>query len=227
MTQRARAALDGRLTPAAADRLTEMTAAIAADPAAIGRLFPAAAREVARGPLDEADPTGITGPTLDDAVRAVLLETLASAQPDEQRAAEVAALYRYGDGDEKRAILRSLPALDVGEGARALVTDALRTNDLRLVGAAMGAWAGEHLDDDAWRQGVLKCLFIGVPLAAVQRLRERADAELARMVAAFGHERCAAGRPIPPDSRLVLDHFPEVAARFPDVAAALPTVPAP
>ena len=219
--------LETRLSPTGADRLRAMTEEIAADPAAIERLFPAAAREVGRGPLDSDDPTGIVGPTLDDVVRAALLDALAQVRSVRELIDDVLALYRYGDGDEKRAVLRSLAGLGLGAEVEPLVADALRTNDLRLVGAAMGPWAGANLDDATWRHGVLKCLFIGVPLAAVDRLAERADAELARMVAAFGHERCAAGRDIPADSRLVLDRFEEVVARFPDVAAALPTVPEP
>ena len=216
-----------RLSAAEADRLTAMTETVTADPAAIDRLFPAAAREVARGPLDADDPSGITGPTLDDAVRAALLQALAAVRPGPQLAEDVAALYRYGDGEEKRAVLHALDDLDLGPAALPLVEDALRTNDLRLVGAAMGAWAGQHLDAPGWRHGVLKCLFVGVPLAAVHRLTERADTELARMVAAFAHERCAAGRDIPADARLILDAFPEEVARYPDVAAALPSVPRP
>src|SRR5699024_1679627 len=69
--------LETRLSPTGADRLRAMTEEIAADPAAIERLFPAAAREVGRGPLDADDPTGIVGPTLDDVVRAALLDALA------------------------------------------------------------------------------------------------------------------------------------------------------
>ncbi|MEE6283274.1 EboA domain-containing protein [Georgenia sunbinii] len=220
--------LAGRLSPEAQQRLAEIIAAVTADPAAVQRLFPAAAREVARGPLDDNDPSGIGGPTLDDAVRGAILAALVSAEPDAAALRrEVDDLYRFGDGDEKRAILRSLADLGLGADAAHLVEDALRTNDVRLVGAAMGAWAGEHLDDATWRQGVLKCMFVGVPLSAVHRLTERADAELARMVAAFGHERLAAGRDIAPDAHRVLDLFPHVLEQFPDVAAAMRTVPEP
>ena len=74
-----------------------------------------------------------------------------------------------------------------------LLHDAIRTNDTRLVAAALGPYAG-HLDDAAWRQAVLKCVFMGVPLAAVDGLDERADAELAAMLAALADERAAAGR---------------------------------
>lgn len=228
MTSPSREVLAGRLTPDAQTRLTEMTATIADNPSAIHRLFPSAAREVGRGPLDPADPQGIAGPTLDDAVRGVLLAALAAAESDTAtRRGHVEQLYTVGDGDEKRAVLRYLDAVDLGTEVGHLVEDALRANDVRIVGAAMGDWAAAHLDDAMWRQGVLKCLFIGVPLIAVRRLAERSDAELARMVAALGHERVAAGRDLPPDAHLVLDLFPQALDQFPDVAAALRTVPEP
>ena len=215
----ARATLDAHLSAEAAHRLSRMTAEIAADPAVIARLFPAAAREVARGPLDPDDPSGILGPTLDDAVRGVLISALAETQDDTaQTLGEGTALYRYGDGDEKRAVLRALEIF--GPGVQPIVEDALRTNDIRIVAAAMGAWAGEHLDPATWRQGVLKCLFVGVPLRAVHRL-DRTDDELGRMVVAYARERIAAGRAVPEDARLVLDHVPHVLDQSPDVAAVL------
>src|SRR5699024_10807713 len=129
-TEQNRQVVEQHLSPAAAQRQDEMTEAIAADPAAIARLFPAAAREVARGPLDPADPSGVLGPTLDDAVRGVLITVLAEAQDDPERTlGELADLYRYGDGDEKRAVLRALDLF--GPEAGTLVEDALRTNDIR------------------------------------------------------------------------------------------------
>jgi hypothetical protein len=54
---------------------------------------------------------------------------------------------------------------------------------------------------------VLKCVFMGVPLAEVDRLDERADAELAAMLAAFAEEREAAGRPMPGDAAALLSRL--------------------
>ncbi|HEX6338255.1 MAG TPA: EboA domain-containing protein [Jiangellaceae bacterium] len=202
------------LDAAARERFTGMIAEITRRPERISALFPAAARTVARGPLDPDDPQGLTGPTLDDAVRAALLATYAAAVGGAagRVAAEVGDLYRYGDADEKRAVLRALDRLPVGSAALPIVADALRTNDTRLVAAALGPYGAEHLDAESWRQGVLKCLFVGVPLAAVARLHERADDRLAQMVAAFATERVAAGRDVPEDAWLVLDRFPNTVA---------------
>ena len=202
------AALDDR----ARERLATLVDDVARDPLRVRRHFPAAAREVARGPLDPSDPEGLRGPTVDDAVREALLVTLADAlRGDAGRlAVEVGDLYRYGDTAEKRAVLRALPRLDgLGDAGLPLVADALRTNDVRLVAAALGPYGADRLDPAAWRQGVLKCLFVGVPLAAVAGLDRRADEELAGMVARYVHERVAAGRDVPEDAWLVLDRYPE------------------
>ena len=93
-----------------------------------------------------------------------------------------------------------------GPDALPIVEDALRTNDTRLVAAALGPYAARHLDDHNWRHAILKCLFTGVPVDAVAGLpmRARADAELARMLADYADERTAAGRPVPDDLHHVL-----------------------
>lgn len=190
-----RAALDG----AARERHDALTAEVAADPSRLGRTFPAAARQTGRGPLPGADDV-----LVEDAVRVGLVRAAARSLDAEALLAELRELYRYGDNDEKRAVLHALNgAPDVIDGSDVLL-DALRTNDTRLVGAAMGPHS-DRLDDDAWRQGVLKCLFTGVPVTAVAGLAERADHELAEMVQRYRREREAAGRDVPPDVQAVLD----------------------
>lgn len=182
-------------------RLDERARQVAADPRRIRVLFPAAAREVARTPVS----TDPGAPRLEDDVRGRLLDVLAEALHDaEAVSAEVHDLYRFGDGDERRAVLRSLHRLGLGDRAEDLVHDALRTNDPRLVAAALGPYGATVLDDDAWRQGVLKCLFVGVPLAVVADLDRRLDDELAQMVASYAEEREAAGRDVPADARMIL-----------------------
>jgi hypothetical protein len=115
-------------------------------------------------------------------------------------------LYRHGAAAERRAVLLALPSLVPGPEALPLVEDALRTHDTRLVAAAVGPYAAEHLDPHSWRHAVLKCLFTGVPVDAVAALgrRARGDAELARMLGDHAAERTAAGRPVPPDLHRVL-----------------------
>lgn len=202
-----------RLDAEARARLLRLADELRAEPEKIAVRFPAVARTVARGPAEPSDPDGLRTPRLEDLARVALLVTAAraAAWPAERLVEEVTALYRHGDADEKRAVLRALDELDgfgIGAAGLPLIRDALRTNDVRLLAAALGGYGGRHLDQHAWRQEVLKCLFVGVPLSLVDGLARRADAELARMVADHVHERVAAGRSVPPDSALIPDHFP-------------------
>jgi L-ribulose-5-phosphate 3-epimerase len=172
---------------------------VAAEPDAIGRLFPAAGRHCGRD-----TPLPLDGWTAQDAARALLLAAL--PQRGEELAKQVDALYRYGDAAEKRAVLKALPMLPLGDSATELLRDAIRTNDTRLVAAALGPYAA-HLDDATWRQAVLKCVFMGIPLAVVHGLAERADAELAAMLAGLAAERKAAGRDMPADAMALLSRW--------------------
>ncbi|MEW2454695.1 EboA domain-containing protein [Streptomyces albus] len=138
-----------------------------------------------------------------DAARVLLLHAAAPGTDT------VVRLYERGSADERRAVLLALPHLDPPPAtprALALVEDALRTNDTRLVAAALGPYAATHLDAHQWRQGVLKCLFAGVPVDAVAGLEHRAagDGELARMLTDYARERSAAGRTVPEDLHRVL-----------------------
>jgi hypothetical protein len=178
------------------------------EPAAIRTIFPAVGRNVGREPLrPEADPQGLVYGTVDDLARTRLLAVLADVLPPSKIAAEVAELYRYGDDAERRGVLRGLSALPETsvQAGLDIVADALRANDIRLVAAALGGFAATHLDQHSWRHGVLKCLFVGVPLAAVVELERRTDAELLRMVADYADERRAAGRDVPADAERLLE----------------------
>lgn len=136
-----------------------------------------------------------------DDVRTLLLRRAAAD------VATLTRLYQQGAAAERRAVLLALPHRVPGPEALPLVEDALRTNDTRLVEAAVGPYAADHLDPHAWRHAVLKCLFTGVPVAAVAGAERRAhgDAELARMLADYASERTAAGRSVPPDLHRVLN----------------------
>ena len=220
------AALEQRVEPDALAWLRESVAAIEADPAAVRSRFPMAGRKVGRAPLDpDASPDDVHAWTIDDAARTLMLIALGDRVED-----ELPELYRFGDAAERRGLLRALPYLPVGDRALGIVDDAIRTNDTRLVAAALGPYATQHLDDAAYDQAVLKCVFIGVPIAPLDGLPGRATAETARMLAAFVHERVAAGRDIPAEVWDVIDRHPpeaELAAieaerqsEFPDRRAA-------
>jgi hypothetical protein len=197
-------ALDERVSSDALAWVRESVAAIEEDPAAVRTRFPMAGRKVGRAPLDpDASPDDVHVWTIDDAARTLLLIALGDRVED-----ELADLYRFGDAAERRGLLRALSYLPVGARAMEIVDDAIRTNDTRLVAAALGPYATEHLDDAAYDQAVLKCVFIGVPIAPLDGLPARATAETARMLAAFVHERVAAGRDIPAEVWDVIDRHP-------------------
>ncbi|MFF5104190.1 EboA domain-containing protein [Streptomyces sp. NPDC000134] len=140
------------------------------------------------------------GPVHADAARVLILHA-AGADTD-----ALARVYQQGTADERRAVLYALPHLVPGPEALPLVEDALRTNDTRLLAAAVGPYAARHLDAHQWRHAVLKCLFTGVPVGHVADLdrRSHGDGELARMLADYAAERTAAGRPVPEDLHRVL-----------------------
>ncbi|MEU6996073.1 EboA domain-containing protein [Streptomyces sp. NPDC046465] len=153
-----------------------------------------------------------------DAARILLLHA-ANAAP-----ATLSRIYAQGTAAERRAVLHALPHLVPGPEALPMVEDALRTNDTRLVAAAVGPYAAAHLAPHDWRHAVLKCLFTGVPVDAVADLprRARGDGELARMLGDYASERTAAGRPVPGDLQRVLS----LTAPGPTAAPAAPSAPA-
>jgi hypothetical protein len=155
----------------------------------LAEVFPAAARNVGRGQLTDDDWT------VDLVVRGLLLVGVP--------AEEVLQVYRFGDAAEKHAVLRALGVDEVeaglGDQGLVIVADAVRTNDQRLLAAALGPYATKWLPQADFRQAVLKCVFAGVPLAVVDGLPERADPELTRMMKDFAAERTAAGREVPAD----------------------------
>jgi hypothetical protein len=222
-------ALAGRLSPGGAGWLADARQRVAGDPAALAALFPAAGRNCGREPLavppggarppsgtrpaagsgpSEAQPTA--GWTADEAARALLLLEVAADQTGLAKICD--EVYRYGDAAEKRAVLRALAVLDVGDQGLSLVRDALRGNDTRLIAAALGPYAAQRLDDAGFRQAVLKCVFVGIPLFAVTGLDSRADQQLAGMLADFARERVAAGRDVPADVWPWLARYPAAVA---------------
>jgi hypothetical protein len=179
------------------DWLTDAEARVRADSGQAPRLFAQADRRMGREPLP-----GAGDWTAGQAARALLLAALGNAE-------RVMLLYRHGDAAERLAVLRALPLLPLGDAAVPLLHDALRTNDTRLVAAALGEYAS-RLDAATWRQGVIKCVFMGVPLEVVADLDRRTDRELITMLAALAEERGAAGRDMPADAADLLERTKEL-----------------
>ncbi|MFF7853149.1 EboA domain-containing protein [Streptomyces sp. NPDC007904] len=189
---RLRRLLDGRLDGAARAWLDQALDEAAAHPGAHG--------PISVWELRLAEAGRRCGPAHADAARVLILHA-AHAGPG-----ALARVYFQGTADERRAVLHALPHLVPGPDALPLVEDALRTNDTRLLAAAVGPYAARHLDAHTWRHAVLKCLFTGVGVDHVADLarRARGDGELARMLGAYAEERGAAGRAVPADLHRVL-----------------------
>ena len=205
------AALEARAKPEGLEWLREASAAAAADASSLRSRFAMVGRKVGRETLDEdADPNDVWAWTVEDAARVLLL-----VAAGERAEAELAELYRFGDAAERRGVLQALPYLNIEDRGLALVDDAIRTNDTRLIAAALGPYATEHLSDAAYDQAVLKCVFVGVPITGLDGIPERVTPDGARMLAAFVHERVAAGRDVPAEVWIVIDKYPnaeEIAA---------------
>ncbi len=205
------AALEARAKPEGLEWLRETSAAVAADAGALRSRFAMVGRKVGREPLDEgADPSDVWAWTIEDAARVLLL-----VAAGERAEAELAELYRFGDAAERRGVLQALPYLDIEDRGLALVDDAIRTNDTRLIAAALGPYATKYLSDEQYDQAVLKCVFVGVPITGLDGIPSRVTPDGARMLGAFVHERVAAGRDLPPEVWTVIDKYPpaeEIAA---------------
>jgi hypothetical protein len=114
--------------------------------------------------------------------------------------------FKYADAGELVALYRSLAhwpepkrfAWRAGEGCRT----SMRT--VFEAAACDTPYPVRHFDDNAWRQMVIKCLFVGAPLWRVHGLDTRLDAELARMALDLADERRSAGREVPHELWLCL-----------------------
>jgi hypothetical protein len=201
-------ALSARLDDGRRAWFDEAIARVRATPGAIATVFPAVGRGVGRGPLDlKATGDPLTSWSVDDAARTLLLVALG-----DRAESELELLYRHGDARERRGVLRALAFIDVdpGLGLR-LVDDGLRTNDVSLIAAAMGPFSAQRLDDAAYAQGVLKCVFVGVSLTEIAGATERTTPELSAMLGRYVHERIAAGRTVPADVWPLIDRHPPAA----------------
>jgi hypothetical protein len=134
------------------------------------------------------------------AARALLLLTLPAPDPAAYRGT-IDQLCEDGDLGELVAIYQTLPLLPHPDEHRARAAEGIRSNMNAVFEAVAlrNPYPSESLDTGAWNQLVLKCLFVGSPLYLVYGLDGRVNAELARMLCDYAHERWAAHRPVSPE----------------------------
>lgn len=186
------------------------------DDVRFGGLLSLASRHVPRGPLAPSsrelaaahelvpgwNPERWT--TLDAARAWFVLARPDLAQPSAVRALE--ECFAFADVGESCALYRTLALLPAperfvwraGEGCR---------SSMRAVYEAAACdtpFPARHFDELAWRQLVIKALFVEAPLWRVAGLDGRLSEELARMALDLAEERRAAHRPVQHELWLVL-----------------------
>lgn len=122
-------------------------------------------------------------------------------------------LFRYGDEQERIAIVRSLCLLPRACEQLPLAREAGRANNLALYAALAldNPFVGHCLPEKDFNQTVLKCLFNRLPISQIAGLERRASPSLSRLCEDYRDERAAAGRSIPADIWLAL--VPHASAR--------------
>ena len=131
------------------------------------------------------------------------------SRPDLAAAGVVSALescFAHADEGELCALYRSLAFLPDGERFAWRSGEGCRTNMLTVfeANACDTPYPSSHLDVLAWRQLVMKSLFVGAPVWRVKGLDRRLDAELARMALDLADERRSAHRAVQPELWLCL-----------------------
>jgi len=112
---------------------------------------------------------------------------------------KLANLLSSSDVGESLALYRSLPVLPHPEQLTGWAAEGIRSNMTSVFNAVAlnSPYPADFLSEEAWNQ-VLKALFIGSPLHAIQGIDRRANRTLARMLVEYAHERWAAGRSVSP-----------------------------
>jgi hypothetical protein len=132
-----------------------------------------------------------------DAVRCLLvLSRRDLEEPTLPSAIEEA--FRFADVGEMGSLHRSLQLLPGPERFVWRAGEGCRSNMRSVFEAAAcdTGYPAANFDDLAWRQLVIKALFVEAPLWRVYGLDGRLDAELARMALDLAEERRSAGRPV-------------------------------
>ncbi len=141
-----------------------------------------------------------TGWSIDQAARILLL--LASFDGDAAAfAPSLATLLRTGDSGEQIALYRGLPLYPAGDRLVALAGEGIRSAVQPLFEAVAhnSPYPAAHFSEPTWNEMVIKALAIDSRLAPIQRLDERRNADLARMLIDHARERWAARRSVTPE----------------------------
>jgi hypothetical protein len=137
-------------------------------------------------------------------------------------------LRRTSDVAEMIALYRGLPLYPQPEGLEFEVGEGLRSNIVAVFEAIThnNPYPRDHFDEHRWNHMILKALFVGSRIAPVLGIDARANAELARIMRDFAHERWAAGRIVPAELWRCVGPFADDEAALDDLGRALAGGPA-
>lgn len=147
--------------------------------------------------------------TLMDALRVrLILGRTDLAELEAEQALEEA--FRYADEGELCALLRALPLIPGHERFAWRATEGCRTNMVTVFCAVVcdSPLPVATFDDVAWKQALLKCLFVGAPMWRVRGIDQRLDEDLTRMALDYVDERRSAHRAVPRELWILLGSNP-------------------
>lgn len=146
--------------------------------------------------------------SIDKAIRILLLLAL----PLENETAflnSYETLFSAADLGESVALYAALPLLPYPDKLIKRCEEGIRTNMGEVFEsiANNNPYPADFLNEEAFNQMVLKCVFIGKPLYRITNLQHRLNEGLARMVSDYAHERWAAARELTPEIWQLLRPF--------------------
>ncbi len=146
--------------------------------------------------------------SVDKIIRAIILLSIPQTDPDNY-IKTVEELFSAGDVGELSALYTALPVLPFPEKFISRCMEGVRTNmgDVFEAVANNNVYPSLYLDEDAFNQMVLKCLFVGKPLHKITNLKKRLNVKLAEMASDYAHERWAAQREVDPELWQLVEPF--------------------
>lgn len=113
---------------------------------------------------------------------------------------KVANLIQVADTGELETFLRFLILLPDPENYKQVAVEALRTNIATIFDAisADNPYPSAYFNNQQWNQMYLKAAFMQQDLSRILDVDKRANADLARIISDYAHERWAASRDVDP-----------------------------
>ena len=139
------------------------------------------------------------GWSVDQGARAAIL--LAASRDEQTFPAKLEQLCNTADVRELIAFYQALPLYPNQQAYVARAGEGARTN-MKAVFEAVAhrnPYPAEQFDEHTWNQLVLKAVFVGSSLNDIQGFDRRRNADLARTLVDYAHERWAASRVITPE----------------------------